>query len=167
MKRLISLALAAAVLALSSCTKSGAAEMTAQERAELYTTAITGARSQEENEAMSVLTNTQGEDRELIFQVLGLAEEDMEAYAISVSLVNIRAYGIAAILPAQGREEAVKEGLQAFIDTQKMNFEFYLADQYEVAENARLETLSDGTVLMVMCQDQDTVYDAVSQGIEG
>ncbi len=35
-----------------------------------------------------------------------------------------------------------------------------------MAESARLETLSDGTVLMVMCQDQDTVFDAISKAIE-
>ena len=82
-------------------------------------------------------------------------------------MMNVKAYGIAAVMPADGREEAVKEALQGFIDRQKSSFETYLADQYAVAESARLETLSDGTVLMVMCEDQDTVFDAISAAILG
>ena len=50
---------------------------------------------------------------------------------------------------------------------QKQSFEQYLADQYEVASAARLETLADGTVLLVMCQDQDGVFDAIRDAIEG
>jgi putative heme iron utilization protein len=81
--------------------------------------------------------------------------------------MNVKAFGIAAVMPAEGKTDAVVEALQSFIDTQKMNFEFYLADQYEVAENAKLETLTDGTVLMVMCEDQDAVYDNIVKAIQG
>ena len=81
-------------------------------------------------------------------------------------MMNVKAYGIAAVMPAEGKEEAVKEGLQGFIDRQKSSFETYLADQYAVAESARLETLEDGTVLMVMCEDQDTVFDGIRAAIE-
>ena len=91
----------------------------------------------------------------------------MEAFALSASLMNVRAYGIAAVYPADGRETAVKEGLEGFIDRQMQSFEQYLADQYDVASKARLEILTDGTVLLVMCQDQDTVYDAIRETIEG
>ena len=90
----------------------------------------------------------------------------MESFAISVSLMNVKAYGIAVIKPAQDSEDTVKEGLQGFIDKQKTNFETYLADQYAVAENARLETLEDGTVLMVMCEGSDTVFDQIRTAIE-
>ena len=55
--------------------------------------------------------------------------------------------------------------LEGFIDRQKQSFEQYLADQYDIASNARLETLEDGTVLLVMCQDQDAVFDAIRDTI--
>ena len=84
---------------------------------------------------------------------------------IFVSMMSVKAYGIAAVMPAEGKEETVKAALQSYIDLQKTNFEFYLADQYEIASNARLETLEDGTVLMVVCEDQDTVFDAISSAI--
>ena len=102
----------------------------------------------------------------MVLETAGLNQEDMTAFGISMSLMNVQAYGIAAVMPAEGREDAVKEALQGYIDRQKQSFENYLADQYAVAESARLETLSDGTVLMVMCQDQDTVFDAISKAIE-
>ena len=101
----------------------------------------------------------------LYFDLLGLNADDMDAFALSASLMNVRAYGIAAVYPAQGREEAVREGLEGFIDRQKQSFEQYLADQYDVAANARLETLEDGTVLLVMCQDQDAVFDKIRDAI--
>jgi len=63
--------------------------------------------------------------------------------------------------PAEGCADTVKAGLQAFIDTQCNNFETYLADQYEIAKNAKLETLDDGTIVMVMCANADAVYDAI------
>ena len=103
----------------------------------------------------------------IILDTLGLTQEDMSAFAISASVINVKAYGIAAIMPAEGKEEAVTQALQSYIDRQQQNFETYLADQYEVAKNARLETLKDGTVLMVMCDDQDTVFDAISSAILG
>ena len=79
---------------------------------------------------------------------------------------SLKAYGIAAVYPADGREEQVKTSLSAFIDQQRQNFQQYLVDQYEIAQDARLETLSDGTILMVMCEDQDGVFDSIRASIE-
>ena len=79
--------------------------------------------------------------------------------------MNVKAYGIAAVYPADGREAQVEDGLSAFIDQQRQNFQQYLPDQYEIAQAARLETLSDGTILMVMCKDQDGVFDRIRTAI--
>ena len=38
--------------------------------------------------------------------------------------------------------------------------------QYQVAQGARLETLEDGTVLLVMCQDGDAVFEAIRGELE-
>ena len=102
----------------------------------------------------------------MILQNLGLLVEDMKAFAISASAMNVQAYCIAAVMPAEGKTDAVTQALQGYIDSQKASFEQYLVDQYEVASSAKLETLGDGTVLMVMCQDQDTVFDAISNAIQ-
>ena len=168
MKKLIAAALALALLILPGCGSKGpegGTQMSAQERTELYSGAITAARTQEENDAFSIMTSKEDQDGELVLQVMGLEESDMEAYAISVSLMNVRAYGIALILPAEGKSDTVKEALQGYIDLQKSNFQYYLEDQYEIAASARLETLEDGTIVMVISENQDTVYDSIVQSM--
>ena len=92
---------------------------------------------------------------------MGFTASDVDEIAMSVSLINIKAYGIVVVKPAEGCADTVKAGLQGFIDTQCANFETYLADQYEIAKNAKLETLEDGTIVMVMCENADSVYESI------
>lgn len=122
--------------------------------------AITSARTDEENEAYPVFSDKAAIE-DAYYQVVGFTAADVDDIAMSVSLINIKAYGIVIAKPAEGCEETVKAGLQGFIDTQCANFETYLADQYEIAKNAKLETLDDGTIIMVMCENADAVYEAI------
>lgn len=122
--------------------------------------AITSARTDEENEAYPVFSDKAAIE-DAYYQVVGFTAADVDEIAMSVSLINIKAYGIVIAKPAEGCADTVKAGLQAFIDTQCNNFETYLADQYEIAKNAKLETLDDGTIVMVMCANADAVYDAI------
>ena len=168
MKRTLALMLSLLALAapLSGCTSGGGtASLTAEERTQLYRTAIEEARSAEDNEYRPIDTEV-GPSNEYILGLLGLAEEDMSAFAVSVSAMNVQAYGVAAIYPAEGRADAVLEGLEGFVAQQRQNFQNYLADQYDIANSARLETLEDGTVLLVMCEGQDGVFDAIRDRIE-
>lgn len=122
--------------------------------------AITTARTDEENEAYPVFSDKAAIE-DAYYQVVGFTASDVDEIAMSVSLINIKAYGIVIAKPAEGCADTVKAGLQAFIDNQCASFETYLADQYEIAKNANLETLDDGTIVMVMCKDADAVYDAI------
>ena len=122
--------------------------------------AITSSRTDEENEAYPVFSDKAAIE-DAYYQVVGFTAADVDDIAMSVSLINVKAYGIVIAKPAEGCADTVKAGLQAFIDTQCNNFETYLADQYEIAKNAKLETLDDGTIVMVMCANADTVYDAI------
>ncbi len=126
--------------------------------------AITAARTDEENEAYQVMSDKDAIE-DAYYNVVGFTAADVDEVAMSVSLINIKAYGIVIAKPAEGCEETVKAGLQGFIDTQCANFETYLADQYEIAKNAKLETLDDGTIVMVMCENADTVYEAIVSAI--
>lgn len=168
MKKMIALLAAALTLTavLTACGQKQESR-TPEELTQVYADALTenGGEMVEYN---PVISKVDSEDpvSAMILESMGLKEEDMTAFGVSGSMMNVKAYGIAAVMPAEGKEEAVKEGLQGFIDRQKSSFETYLADQYVVAESARLETLEDGTVLMVMCEDQDTVFDGIRAAIE-
>ena len=171
MKRILTLTLAAALLlsALAGCSGGGSQESQAVKTPEEYTAAyqaaIEGARDDEMNEAVPVITSTDEQMADLVLPMVGINSDKAAAFAVAVSPMNIRAYGIVAVLPAEGKSEEVQEGLQGFIDQQKQSFEQYLADQYDIANAARLETLDDGTILLVMCEDQDTVFDAIQDAL--
>ena len=167
MKKILTLALALAltVTALAGCSGKSGSDKTAEELTELYSSAITD-NGGEMVEYNPVFTEVKEDDMSaIILENLGLLVEDMKAFAVSSSVMNVQAYGIAAVMPAEGKTETVTSALQSYIDAQKASFEQYLADQYEVASSAKLETLEDGTILMVMCEDQDTVFDAISSAI--
>ena len=152
---------------LAGCgTSSQPSALTAEERTQLYQTAIESARDQEMNEAVPVITSAEDDMADFILPMLGITAENTSSFAVAVSAMNVRAYGIAAVMPAAGEDEAVLEGLNSFIENQRQSFEQYLADQYEVAKNARLETLEDGTLLLVMSEGQDALFDAIRDSIE-
>lgn len=138
--------------------------MTAEERTQLYADAINncGAELVEYNPPV---TSGDEDMSELVFQLLDVAEEDMEAYAISLSAMNVQAYTIALILPAEDKAETVLERISAYVERQQQSFEFYLADQYEIAKNAKVETLEDGTILLVMAENTDEVYSAITEAL--
>lgn len=171
MKKILTLALALtlAVTALAGCAGkagSAASDKTPEELSELYSSAITD-NGGEMVEYNPVFTEVKEDDMSaIILQNLGLLVEDMKAFGVSSSVMNVKAYGIAAVMPAEGKTETVTSALQGYIDAQKASFEQYLVDQYEVASSAKLETLEDGTVLMVMCEDQDTVFEAIASAIQ-
>ena len=98
---------------------------------------------------------------QMIFETLGLTAEDIEAGALSISLINVRAYGMALIKPAEGKEETVLSACQNFVELQQKNFETYLQDQYAIAKNAKCETIN-GYVVMVMGENSDAIYQSIS-----
>jgi hypothetical protein len=166
----LSLALALGLLAgCGSQQNNQSAEKTPEELTQAYADAINncGSEAVEYNPVLSVYDPEANPDIDLMLQMLGLTADDMSAFGISLSLMNVKAYGIAAIMPAEGREQAVLDGLNGFVSNQQASFELYLADQYEIAKAARVETLADGTVLMVMCEDSDQVYSAITAALEG
>ncbi len=52
------------------------------------------------------------------------------------------------------------------MEAQKSSFEFNLEEQVDIAANATLETLDDGTLVLVMCQGQDEVFDSIKAALE-
>ena len=106
-----------------------------------------------------------GRNAAMVFETLGLTAEDMQAGALSVSMINIKAYGIAIIQPAEGKGEAVKTALDNYVAQMQKSFESYLQDQYAVAKAAVCETLEDGTVIMVISENSDAIATAIKEGL--
>lgn len=169
MKRIFSLSLAA-LLILSSLTGCGSKEngttsKTPEEYTQAYQSAIESARDQELNEAIPVITSFDADLASLVLPMVGITEENTAAFAVALSPMNIKAYGVAAILPAEGKADELEASVQGFVDQQKQNFQQYLVDQYDIADSAKVETLEDGTILLVMCEDQDTVLESIKTAL--
>ncbi|MEG1687791.1 MAG: DUF4358 domain-containing protein [Angelakisella sp.] len=152
--------------------------------AKKYAEAIVAARDEEMNKYNPVFTNDKASALPLIqkgnpefteehyasqfdmlLPLMGFTVKDAETYAISASMINTRAYGIAVVKPAAGKETVVETGLKAFIEMQQNNFKTYLVDQYEVAKAAKLEKLDDGTFVLVMSENGDAIYDAIVKSL--
>lgn len=103
--------------------------------------------------------------RDMNLSLLGINAADVENYAISVSPMNTKAYGIAVVKPVAGKEDTVKAALENFVTTQQKNFETYLPDQYEIAKAGYVKTMEDGTLVMVVSENQDTVYESITKGL--
>ena len=105
------LVLAAALLTVTLSGCSNGAERSREEWTTLYQQAITahGGEMVEYNPVISAFDEeTAGAG--LALESLGLQEEDVEAFGASVSVMNTQAYAIAAVQPAQDREENVRGG---------------------------------------------------------
>lgn len=166
MKRLLSVLLVVLLLTVG-CAKTGGKQLTPEEMTTLYKTAIEGARTAQDNEGMPVITAAEDEMAEMVFPLIGFKPEYAQAYAISVSPWNISAYGIAVIAPKEEQKQAVLDGLNTFVENQRKAFENYLPDAYENAKNAKVTTLDDGTVILVMCPNQDDVLKSITDTIAG
>lgn len=165
MKKLTAIVMALAmVFALAACggepEPTPTPELTSEELAAKYAEAITSARSEDDNEFTPVLTDPAGLD-DYNWQLLGFTAADVEAFALAQSLMNIKAYCVALFKPAEGRDEAVLSGLQSYVDSTEQSFSTYLPDQHEISQNAILETLDDGSILLVMSPDWDNVHDGI------
>ena len=127
MKKILTLVLALAlfITALSGCGSKPAADKTPEELAELYSSAImeNGGEMAEYNPAFTQAKEDDGSA--MVLENMGLNTEDMAAFGISASLMNIKAYAIAAIMrkiegwdkaerttyPIYGRQRGYKRNL--------------------------------------------------------
>lgn len=165
MKRLLTLSLSAALLLAGCSSAPKVANKTTEELTATYVSAITAARDEEANTYIPTISAFDEGDAEFILPMLGLNEDNTSAFAVAVSPMMTKAYGVAAVMPVDGKEDEVVAGLQGFVELQKSNFEMYLMDQYDVALGARLSTLDDGTVLLVMTEGAATEFPAIQDAI--
>ena len=124
MRHITFLSLAALLLLpLAGCGAKDTQALSPEERTALYQDAIEGARDQETNEAIPVITSEEDDMASLVLPMLGITSENTSSYAAAVSAMNVRAYGVAAVMPASGKEDEVRDGLEHFVESQQQSFE--------------------------------------------
>ena len=155
LKRIFAALLAgAALLALVGCGTSGSTGKPASSAASTpkdYTQILHDARSAEDNEYYMIFTKgadgkytaqygyskdyeadqLHDEIANMMMPMLNLEDGMAEDFAASLSTMMVQSYGVAIVKPAE--------------------------DQYQIAKNAKVETLPSGEVVLVCCEDSDTV----------
>ena len=77
----------------------------------------------------------------------------------------VSVYGVAIVKPAEGRTQDVVDAMDAYVQSQQKAMERYLEDQYEIASAARVATVPTGEVVMVCCEDSDTVLENIKKAL--
>lgn len=155
------------LLVLTGCSpKPQNQPLSYQERTALYRSAIETTRDEQSNRTFPTVTHTEDDGAEAAFDRLNVSAEDMSAYALSVSCNDEQAYAAAAIYPVSGAFDTLLEQLRCFVCLRQQDFKQTMPDQYEIAVNTRLESLEDGTILLIMGEHQDEIFDAVRDIIE-
>lgn len=162
-KKIVAAAMAAlTVITVAGCAgKKPARVFTAAELKE----AVASARDAEINEYMPIITKDDTEESDMLFEFTRLPADDIEAYAMSVSYMNISAYLVGVIVPKEGKQEAVVKAATAYVESIQKSFESYLPNQYETAKQAIVKVQEDGVVILVMCEDSQTVYDNIVKAL--
>ena len=181
MKRIIACLMAGILmLALVGCGTSGSSSAAAKKD---YTQILHDARSDEDNEYLMIFTK--GEDGKFTAQygysaeyeadqlsdevanmmmpLLGLEDGMYDDFAASVSGMMVSV--VAIVKPAEGRTQDVVDAMDAYVQSQQKAMERYLEDQYEIASAARVVTVPTGEVVMVCCEDSDTVLENIKKAL--
>lgn len=164
MKPFFSLALTLAMLTFSGCSgQSTIPEATPAQLTQLYTQAITSQDSQI-TQSIPVFSQFTRESTPIL-DSLDLDMDEMTAFALKISTQNDIPYAIAAIMPARGETEDVLDDLRELIRQKRAYFFSDSQEKQIAAQSARLEVLQDGTVLMVMAEDQNRIFEHLSSVI--
>ena len=183
MKRFIAALLAGLTLfALVGCSAGSKADSAAPKD---YSQILHDARTDEENEYDMIFTK--GEDgkftaidgysaeyeagqlddevRNLMMPLLNLEDDMYTDLAASVSSMMVRSYAVAIVKPAEGKTQDVVDAMNAYVQSQQKSMEHYLEDQYQIASAARVATVPTGEVVMVCCEDSDTVFENIKKAL--
>ena len=181
-KRLLAALLAvAALFALAGCSKSNKADAAPKN----YTQIIHDAREAEDNDYYMIFSPAEDgkftaqygysdsydaaqldeEIRNMLLPLLNLEEDMYTDFAASVSGMMVQSYGIAIVKPAEGKQQAVSEALDAYVQSQMQSMEHYLEDQYQIAASSHISTAPTGEVILVCCENPEAVMNAIKTAL--
>ncbi len=128
-----------------------------------YASILRAARSSEDK--IPIITNPK-QDKFGLLELYDLSEDAMQEYAVSFSATNDKAYGIAIVLPKEGKTDTITQKLTAMIESCQNAFRNYLPKEYEIAKAAKLEVLESGEVVLAMCENDDLVFDNIVSALK-
>lgn len=126
---------------------------------------ITSNRDKDTNDSMGIVVSKDDSDAEITFSMLGIDEKDMSEYAISLSPMNINAYCVAIVKPADGKKDTIKKAFETYKSSQEEAFEQYLQEQYKIAQDAVITEVGD-YIVFAMCEDSSTFRDNVVSALK-
>ena len=183
MKRIIAALLAGLCLfALVGCSAGSKADSATPKD---YSQIIHDARTDEDNEYDMIFTK--GEDgkftaidgysaeyeadqlndeiQNMMLPLLNLEDDLYTDFAASLSAMMVRSYAVAIVKPAEGKTDAVKEALEAYVASEQQSMEHYLEDQYQIAKAATVTVAPTGEVILVCAEDHDTVLANIEKAL--
>ncbi len=183
MKRLIAALLAGLTLfALVGCSAGSKAEPSTPKD---YSQILHDARTDEDNEYDMIFTK--GEDgkftaidgysaeyeagqlddevRSILLPLLNLEDDMYTDLAASISAMMVRSYAVAIVKPAEGKTDAVKSALEAYVTSEQQSMEHYLEDQYQIAKAATVTVAPTGEVILVCAENHDTLLDNIEKAL--
>lgn len=186
MKRIIACLMAGVMLlALVGCGGSGSSGSASSAAKKDYTQILHDARSDEDNKYEMIFTK--GEDgkftaidgysaeyeagqlddevRNLMMPLLNLEDDMYTDLAASVSSMMVRSYAVAIVKPAEGKTDAVKSALEAYVTSEQQSMEHYLEDQYQIAKAATVTVAPTGEVILVCAENHDTLLANIEKAL--
>ena len=183
MKRIIAALLAGlCLLALVGCSSGKKADPSTPKD---YSQILHDARNDDENETDMIFTK--GEDgkftaidgysaeyeagqlddevRNLMMPLLNLEDDMYTDLAASVSSMMVRSYAVAIVKPAEGKTDAVKSALEAYVTSEQQSMEHYLEDQYQIAKAATVTVAPTGEVILVCAENHDTLLTNIEKAL--
>ena len=103
--------------------------------------------------------------KDIVFPLLGLEDGSYESFAASVSSMMVRSYAVAIVKPAEGKTDAVKAALEAYVQSEQQSMEHYLEDQYQIAKAATVTVAPTGEVILVCAENHDTLLDNIEKAL--
>lgn len=183
MKRIIASLLAGlCLLALVGCSAGSKADSASPKD---YSQIIHDARTDEDNEYDMIFTK--GEDgkftaidgysaeyeagqlddevRSILLPLLNLEDDMYTDLAASISAMMVRSYAVAIVKPAEGKTDAVKSALEAYVTSEQQSMEHYLEDQYQIAKAATVTVAPTGEVILVCAENHDTLLANIEKAL--
>lgn len=183
MKRIIASLLAGlCLLALVGCSAGSKADSATPKD---YSQIIHDARTDEDNEYDMIFTK--GEDgkftaidgysaeyeagqlddevRSILLPLLNLEDDMYTDLAASISAMMVRSYAVAIVKPAEGKTDAVKSALEAYVTSEQQSMEHYLEDQYQIAKAATVTVAPTGEVILVCAENHDTLLANIEKAL--